>query len=79
MFKLDYFINRSQRIIKNYVVDTMYPQLNENSTDTIDDSYNNLKTCLDYRILGYIMYLGDKVKVVKDIKVFNVILVNQNY
>ena len=29
----------------------------------VDDSYNNLRTCLDYRILGYNnAYLGDKAK-----------------
>lgn len=62
--KLDYFTRPElENFIKNYVADTMYPQLNETSTNTIDDSYNNLKTCLDYRILGYNnAYLGDKSK-----------------
>lgn len=62
--KLDYFTRPElENFIKNYVADTMYPQLNETSTNTIEDSYNNLKTCLDYRILGYNnAYLGDKSK-----------------
>ena len=62
--KLDYFTRSElENFIKNYVADTMYPQLNETSTNTIDDSYDNLKTCLDYRILGYNnAYLGDKSK-----------------
>ena len=62
--KLDYFTRPElENFIKNYVADTMYPQLNETNTNTIDDSYNNLKTCLDYRILGYNnAYLGDKSK-----------------
>lgn len=63
--KLDYFtIGELENFIKNYVADKMYPQpIEKTPKPKIDDSYNNLKTCLDFRVLAYNnAYLGEKSK-----------------